>query len=338
MRYRLRWYGTLLTALFGVIGCGPATFVVGVAPGGQRLQATVVEDDGRPFSPRVAMIDVTGLIANADQSGLLSAGYNPVATLTEALDAAAADPKVKAVLLRINSPGGTVTASDIMYREVKRFRQRSGKPVVVLMMDVAASGGFYLACAGDHVVAYPTTITGSVGVVLQTLSVKPALERIGVRAEALVSGPNKAAGSPLETLDDGQRAVLQGLVDAFYADFVAVVRENRTEVSPESWSTVTDGRVFTGERAHELGLVDQVGDLRDAFAAAKEKAGLSSADLVLYHRPLEYVASPYSHAPLRTDPAGVGVGTQINLLQVNLDRALPGADAGAYYLWRPELP
>lgn len=324
----------MFLGLGGVPGCSPATFVVGVAPGGQRLTATAVERDGRLGSPKVVIIDVSGLIANAPQSGFLSAGLNPVASFAESLNAAASDPKVVAIIVRINSPGGTVTASDMMYRELNRFRERSGKPAVVLMMDVAASGGYYLACAGDHVIAYPTTITGSIGVIFQTLSIRPALDRIGVKAEALVSGPNKAAGSPLETLSDGQREVLQGLVDTFYADFVGVVRERRRDIGPDLWPMITDGRVFTGKRAYELGLVDQLGDVRDAFARAKALAGVGHADLYVYHRPLDYVATPYAQAPRGSaDPQ-----TQINLLQVNLDRALPAGTAGAYYLWRPELP
>lgn len=320
-------------------GCGPATFVVGVAPGGQRLQATPIQRDGQWGSRRIAVIDVTGMIVNADQGGLLSAGENPVARLTESLNLAAADERVAAVVLRLNTSGGTVTASDMMYREVQRFRKNTGKPVVMLMMDVAASGGYYLACAGDHVIAYPTTITGSIGVIFQTLSVKPALDRIGVRAEALVSGPNKAAGSPLENLEASQREILQGLVDTFYADFVTVVRANRPDVAPETWDIVTDGRVFTGKRAYELGLVDQLGDVHGALAKAKELAGLERADVVMFHRPLEYVASPYAESPAAG--ASGKIQTQINLLQVNLDRAFQigeGTDAGMYYLWRPALP
>ncbi|MEO0513709.1 MAG: signal peptide peptidase SppA [Planctomycetota bacterium] len=319
-------------------GCGPATFVVGVAPGGRSLVATPIERDGQLGSPHILILDVTGVIANADQGGLLSAGDNPVARLTEGLRLAANDDRVAAVVLRLNTPGGTVTASDMMYREVQRFKETTGKPVVAVMMDVAASGGYYLACAADHVVAYPSTVTGSIGVVFQTLSVKPALDRIGIQANALVSGPNKAAGSPLETLDDGQREILQGLVDRFYADFVAVVRDNRKSVDPDTWDLVTDGRVFTGRRAYELGLVDSLGDIHDGLEKAKQLANLQHADVFAVHRPLDYVSGPYSQAPT---PSTAQTQTQVNLLQINLDHALsfvPGTDAGMYYLWLPELP
>lgn len=325
----------LVWLLVGMVGCGPATFVVGVAPGGQRLTETAVQGDGQLGSAKVVIIDVNGMIANANQGGLLSTGDNPVSTLTEMLGAAAADSHVRGVILRINSPGGTVTASDMMYREVMRFKQRTGKPVVVMMMDVAASGGYYLSCAGDYVIAYPTTITGSIGVVLQTLSIKPALAKLGIQAEALVSGPNKAAGSPLETLSDEQKAVLQGLVDEFYTGFTTVVREARPAIPQERWAEVTDGRVFTGRQALELGLVDQVGELRDAFAQAKKLIGVTRADLWVYHRPLDYVGSVYSKAPTHVADGGV----EVNLLRLELNGGVPGLDspAGLYYLWRPDL-
>lgn len=333
----------LTLALLFATGCGPATFVVGVSPGGRSLVATPIERDGKLGSQHVMILDVTGVIANANQGGLLSAGDNPVARLAEGLRLAASDDRVAAVVLRLNTPGGTVTASDMMYREVQRFKKQTGKPVVAVMMDVAASGGYYLACAADHVVAYPSTVTGSIGVVFQTLSVKPALSRIGIEANALVSGPNKAAGSPLETLSDDQRAVLQNLVDRFYADFVAVVRENRKSIDPDTWDLVTDGRVFTGRRAYELGLVDSLGDIRDGLQKAKQLAGLDTADVFAIHRPLDFISGPYSQAPA-TPAASRQSGatqTQINFLQLNLNQAfsnVPGTDAGMYYLWLPELP
>ncbi len=326
--------------------CAPATFVVGLAPGGQQVMPTVVQRDGRMGSRRIAVIEVTGLIANAERGGLLSAGYNPVATLTEMLGAAGADERVAAVVLRLNTPGGTVTASDMMYREVVRFRALTGKPVVVSMMDLATSGGYYLACAADEVVAYPTTVTGSVGVVMQSFSVAGAMRKLGIESNALVSGPHKTAGSPFESLESEQRAILQGLVDGFYQRFVAVVRQARPGVAESDWAAVTDGRVFTGEQALALGLVDRLGDLREAITAAKRRAGVMHADVVVYHRPLEHVASAYASGPL--DPAAARTTTQLNLLQLNVDAAglvgghpgmggLQGARAGFYYVWRPGL-
>ncbi|HEX7008408.1 MAG TPA: signal peptide peptidase SppA [Phycisphaeraceae bacterium] len=314
-------------------GCGPLSFSVGPAPIDQRLTRTKVLSDGRWFSDRVAVIDVSGLLLSVEKPELLQPGENPLGSLHEKLAEAADDPRVKAVILRLNTPGGTVTASDAMHREVQRFRQTTGKPVVALMMDVAASGGYYLACAADRIVAYPTTVTGSIGVIVQTLSLQPALARIGVQAQAITSGPNKEAGSPLSTLTPEHRQVLQNLVDDFYARFVEVVRHARPQIPQEEFARVTDGRVMSGEAAAALGLVDRTGDIYDAFALAKQLAGIESADLVLYHRPLQYVASPYAVAPV---PAA---GTQVNLVQLNVGRLL-GFDTpvGVYYLWQPNLP
>jgi protease IV len=329
------WLGLLATLVLVVTGCGPVHFAVGVSPGDQALRSTVVSRDGHWSSDRVAVIDVTGMIFNAPRPGLIQRGENPVGELHEKLQAAAGDRRVKAVVLRLNTPGGGVTASDMMYRDIQQFREQTGKPVVALMMDVAASGGYYVACATDRIVTYPTSVVGSIGVIVQTISVKPALSKLGVQAEALTSGKNKDAGSPLSTLTDDHRRVLQGLVDDFYARFVNVVRQARPGIPEDQFDDLTDGRVLGGEQAAAAGLADEVGDLRDAHALAVELAGLDHADMVVYHRRLEYVGSPYAMGPNAPTTA-----TQINLMQLNLTGSLPGLDmpVGVYYLWRPDLP
>jgi len=323
-----------------VSGCGPLHFTVGASPGDQKLKPKVVSRDGHWFSGRVAVIDVSGLILNAPKPGLLQRGENPVSELHEKLREAANDRRVKAVVLRLNTPGGGVTASDAMYRDVLRFKEESGKPVVALMMDVTASGGYYVACAADRIVTYPTSVVGSIGVIVQTISIKPALTRIGVQTEALTSGKNKEAGSPLSTLTDDHRKVLQGLVDDYYARFTGIVRRTRPDIPSDRFADLTDGRVVSGERAAELGLADRVGDIYDAGELAAQLAGLDHADLVVYHRRLKYVGSPYALGP-GAPASGTGApGTQINLMQLNLSGSLPGFDApvGVYYLWRPDLP
>lgn len=326
-RFGLLWVAALL------VGCGPTTFVVGITPGDQRMTATVVEQAESRTRDRVAVIDVTGMILNARVPGLLSEGENPASLFHEQLRHAAKDDHTKAIVLRLNTPGGAVAASDMMYRDVLEFKRESGKPVVVVMMDVAASGGYYLACAGDHIIAYPSTVTASIGVIFQTISMQPALSSIGIQTEAITSGPNKDAGSPLSTLTDGHRAVYQEMVDTFYADFTEIVRKARPTVSEADFKEVTDGRVVTGRRAYGVGLVDQLGDLDDGFAKAKELAGLKDASLIRYHRPLNYVGSPYASAgdrPSRTS------GSQVNLLQLNVDGSFGETASGSfYYVWLP---
>ncbi len=323
--FLILWSSCLFTA------CGPLTITIGGPNRG--IDETVVDNPSGHGGNKVAIIDVSGILLNADQPGLLQAGENPVSLLHEQLQRAADDRKVKAVILRLNTPGGGVTASDIMYGEVKRFRARTGKPVVAMAMDVTASGGYYVACAADRIVAQPTAVVGSIGVIVQTVSIKPALQRWGIEAEAITSGPNKAAGSPLEVMTDEHRVVLRGLVDDFYARFVTVVKTARPNLDEQTLATVTDGRVMSGERALDAGLVDQLGDIHAAAAVARELAGIDRARLVVYHRPFDYAPSPYAAYPGATPG-----GTQINLAQLNLSGEALTLPAGFYYLWRPTLP
>lgn len=329
----------LLTLLcLALTACGPLTFTVGITPNAQRMTLSPVMRDGQMGSDRVAIIDVSGLLVNADAPGILDSRENPVATFQEALALAAADDRVRAVVLRMNTPGGAVTATDIMYRELLRFRRDTGKPVVTLMMDVTASGGYYLACGSDAIVAYPSTVTGSIGVIVQTVSVRDGLQRIGIHTDAIVSRPNKDIASPLATLSDEERAILQNIVDDMYDQFRTVVREGRPGIDDDQWERLTDGRIMTGRAAADAGLVDSVGDLRDALALAQKLAGIERADVVLLHRPLNYVASPYGTSPPGTHQPSAA-GTQINLMQLNLD-GVPGGAAfsmpmGFYYLWQP---
>ncbi len=332
----IRWSLPILVGTITTLtGCAPLTLTLGGSPADNALRPKMVERADTPTRDNIAVVDISGMIYNAQRPQLFGSGENPVALLHERLEAARRDTSVKAVILRINSPGGTVTASDAMYREVRRFRQRSGKPVVALLMDVAASGGYYVACGADHIVAYPTSVTGSIGVMVQTLSLQPALGRLGITAEAITTGSNKAAGSLFAKLEPEQRAVFQTLIDDFFARFIAVVRQARPNVDLEAHPQLTDGRIMSGSQALESGLVDELGDIADAATRARALAGTAHANLIIYHRPLDYVGSPYAAAP---GPSTAGVAlTQVNIAPISLpDTFGPGA-AGFYYLWATPL-
>ncbi len=321
----------IILCLLLVSGCSGVRFVIDAVPANDELTETVVLDDKAKGNAKIAQIEFTGLIADADRFGILAPGENPVSRFVESLKRAEKDTNVKAVVIRINSPGGTVTASDVLYQAVQQFKSSSHKPVVVSMADLAASGGYYLACAGDEIVAHPTTITGSIGVIIQTINVADGLRRIGVRADSITSGPNKAVGSPFEPMSPEHRQLLQGLVDEFYSGFVAIVKQNRPNLKAEDIAMITDGRIVSGRKALELGLVDRLGGLREAFEAAKERAGVTSAKLVKYHRQMEYVGSPYAYSP----GPGAAASSQVNLVQLNLANNPFGTTAGFYYLWDP---
>lgn len=290
----------LLAAMGLLVGCGPTSYLITPVPATQGLRERVVGREGLFALDKIAIVDVDGMMVNARESSLIGGqGENPVVMFKEKLDRTARDPAVKAVVLRINSPGGTVTASDIMYAELLAYKQRTGRPVVACMLDVAASGGYYLACGSDHIVAHPTTITGSIGVIMLLPNVSGTMQKIGMAVYAIKSGDLKDAGSPFRELDDQDRSLYQSMVGKMFARFQAVVRRGRAGLSAESLAIVADGRVVLGDEALQLGLVDELGTIGTAIAKAKSLAGLDGRPVLVvqYARPYEAVPNVYAAAP-----------------------------------------
>lgn len=333
-------------ALFAAAGCLPRRVTIDLQPEEPELEQTIVlADDGASrSSPKVAMIDVRGLINDGAAGGILPGGRarSPVDDLVARLDKAARDSDVKAVILRINSPGGTVAASETMYAEIRRFAERTSKPVVASMGEVAASGGYYISLAADEIIAQPSTTTGSIGVIVQTFNVSGGMSRIGISARSVTSGPNKALASPFEPENEPHYAILQRMVDDFYGQFRGLVAQRRPGISEQAMPMLTDGRVVTGAEAARLGLVDGTGGVREAFARARERAKLGPACLIKYHAGGDSPRTAYAlvDAPLPSAGAngwGAG-GTQINLMQMNLGLAGDEGHSGFYYLWVPPSP
>lgn len=315
-------------------GCLPSRVAIDLAPSDGRLAETQVMDaPGPDVSTKVALIDVTGLISHVASPGLFTGGSNAVDDLVAALRKAEGDPAVRAVVLRINSPGGTVTASDTVYNEVRRFRKRTGKPVVASEADVAASGGYYLALACDHIVAERSSITGSIGVLMQTFNFAQGMDRLGIKGRTVVSRPNKNIASPFEPPQEEHYAILQSLVDQMFEDFANLVRERRPSIDGTDFAHLTDGRVFTGRQALAAGLVDELGGVREAFDAARRLAGLDGARLVKYHADAATVRSAYATATL-PDPQSTHWP---NPLAMALEQITRGHPPAAYYLWSPGL-
>lgn len=323
--------------------CAPlsVTFTLG-ARDGRLKESTVIEDSAAWRPDKVALIDVHGVLIETPPGralGLIGGGPSPVDEFVARLKLAEDDPRVRAVVLRINSPGGSVTASDTMYRELRRFRETTGKPVVASLGEVAASGAYYLALGADEIVAQPTSITASIGVIVPTINVSEGLGRIGVVARSVKSGANKDLANPLEPMRDSHYAVLQSMVDEFYARFRALVVERRTDgaatpLDPSRLDELTDGRVVTGAAAVRAGLADREGGLRDAFARAKALAGITDANLIMYHDRLDMpprtpYAVPAAHAAA-ADPAPPNV----SLISIDLGAIGTKLSPGnAYYLW-----
>ncbi|WP_207640976.1 signal peptide peptidase SppA [Desulfofalx alkaliphila] len=227
----------------------------------------------------VGVIDITGTIVSGGSGG---SGFGQLQsgsqTIINQLQEAADDPSIKAVVLRVNSPGGTAVGSMEIGNQIKRLRQ-TGKPVVAYMAEVAASGGYWICCEADHIVANPSTMTGSIGVIMETVDLQGLYEKLGIDRNTFKSGPHKDMGSDARHLTDKEREIFQSMVDDIYQQFLDVVVEGR-KMEAEQVQELADGRLFTGRQAAELGLVDQLGDMQDAIDAAAQMAGIEQPDVV----------------------------------------------------------
>lgn len=279
---------------------------------------------------KILLIDLSGIITSEEERGPLGLGAreSPVARIEAELARAREDDDVRAVVLSINSPGGTVTASDIIYEQLMRFKAERSVPVLVQMLDLATSGGYYVALAGDEIVASPTTVTGSIGVLFTNISVAGLLDKLGVRDQSVASGRMKDIGSPLRTMTPEERAVLEGLIGDMQARFVSLVRARRPGLTPEMAAEMTDGRVFSADQALRGGLVDALDYLDGTIARARQRAGVSEATVIRYTRGDEYADGLYARSVL---PAAQV--TQVNVLPLAEPRLQPGPHF--LYLWAP---
>jgi protease-4 len=217
--------------------------------------------------PRVALVVVDGVITDSRE-------------IVDQLERAQRDPTVRAVVVRINSPGGGVAASQEIHGQLTKLRTAHGKPVVASMASVAASGGYYVASASDRIVANPGSITGSIGVLMQIPNVSGLLQKIGVRSVVIKSGEHKDLASPTRELTEGERRLLQEVLDDVHDQFIEAVMKGR-KLTREKVAGLADGRIFSGRQALALGLVDELGDLQDAIQRAGQLAGIPGRPRVL---------------------------------------------------------
>ena len=311
----------------GTSGCFVSLGNLAALRGERPLQETRLEGEGRA---KILLVDVSNVITDLPTKhafGLLEE-ESTVERVHAELKKAADDARVKAVVLRVNSPGGGVTASDDVYGEIVRFKKERKVPVVAALGDLAASGGYYVACAADRIVAHPTTVTGSIGVILMNLNLEGLLAKVGVRNETFKAGVHKDLLSPFRGATPEERRIVQTILDSLHARFVRVVRENRPRLDEARVAELTDGRIFDASQALGAGLVDEIGDLPAAIAAAEEAAGVTEARVVMYHRSDETRENIYS--------AAFGLPAQVNILPLDLG-AVAGGGARFMYLWAPGL-
>ena len=284
---------------------------------------------------KIAVITVEGTLTNEDPQTLLGKTMGPVAFLRKQLAKAKADEDVKAVIIEINSPGGTVSASDEMHHMIKQFKKDKDVPVVVFMKEVAASGGYYIAAGADRIVATHTTITGSIGVIMMMVDVSGAMDYLRIKMTPIKSGAWKDAGSPFRTMSEKEREYLQNIVNSFYNRFVGIVFDGRKMKGnwekPEDVEPIADGRIYTAEEAKENGLIDEIGYFEKAYDAAINLApGIGKARVVRYRQIQQ------STLPFMFNGATPGTG-DVNIMKIDAGDLASLPPSRFLYMWQPGI-
>lgn len=322
MRRRI---GRVLALVACALSGSSCVFVSGdfslMGPRTAPLEERVVSGEG---DAKILLIDISGPIHGSTETspiGLSSDESTPSRVQAE-LRLAAEDDDVRAVVLRIDSPGGGVGASDAVFQQVRRFADEREVPVVVQLLDLATSGGYYAALAGDEIIASPTTVTGSIGAVLVGVDLSGLLQMVGVRDRTLASGSHKDMGSPLRPMDAEEEEILRGVLASMRDRFLDLVQLRRPAVDAAARQHIADGRLLTAAQALDLGLVDRIGYLEEAIATAQQRAGVAEARVVLYRRKGEFAESIYSRSTAdRIRVSLVDLGGQAELRP------------GFHYLW-----
>lgn len=326
--------------MFGLIRTISALFCILLLSGCTLLRLSVGSSTEDPLKEitlkgtgkdKVLVIPIKGLLNDAPAKGILGERPSVVQEVVSRLEKAQKDDAVKALLLEINSPGGTVTTSDILYHEISVLKARTGKKVVAVFMDVAASGAYYLALAADSITAHPTGITGSVGVVMMMPKVPALMDKVGLAVEIAKSGSQKDIGSPFRPSTPQEVEIFQDLVDRLGRRFLQLVSARR-RVSPEALSQIASARIYTSEDALRLGLVDDIGYLDDALRTATALAGIPEDSRIVVYRRVKY-----KNDTLYNTALSEGHHVPASLLAVPFAGMFDGLalPPGPYYLWLP---
>ena len=309
----------LLTLL--VSGC--AFVNVPLIPPPSPLEEQVLEGDG---DRKILLLDISGVISEQEKSGGLMGRPSPsmVSTVREALQKAEKDRSMAGVILRIDSPGGTVTASDIIHHDISEFKKRTRLPVYACIMSTGTSGGYYVASAADMISAHPTAITGSIGVIMMKFNLEGLMGKIGVEEQTVKSGDKKDIMSPFRKATPDEVKLGQEIIDLLYGRFLDVVMARPgNSLTRDDLKKVADGRILTAGQALEARLIDRIGYLDDVITDLRKGVGDDKVKVVTYYRSGNYKGSIYAEA-----------GEKSGLMEMFGGMEMISS-SGYMYLWRP---
>jgi protease-4 len=317
----------LTLPLIGIIllaGCSPHFHLDFL---GQDRMGEAVLQDSRSKN-KILVLDITGIIQSSMETGLLSREGDLLSRTYYRLLRAADDPLVKGIVLRLDTPGGEVTASDIVYNEILKFRKKTGIPVVALAMGTAASGGYYIASACDYFMVHPSTITGSIGVISMFPNVSALMDKLGIDLTVIKSGTMKDSGSAFREMTEEDRRIFQEVIDELYQKFLdRVYSARKDKLSRVELEKLADGRIYTAGQALEAKLVDGIGYIDEALEKVKDLASISEAKVITY-----------TYYPKSKTNIYASVLKQPTLFDWSeLKQILPSLKSGFYYLWLPSM-
>jgi protease-4 len=318
------WPILLVVTVF--TGC--AIITIPLFPSERGLQERVLEGEG---TAKILLVDISAVISEKKRSKGLGLGTEAslVARIKEELQKAEKDESVKGIVVKINSPGGTVTATDTIYHELTEYKERTGARIVACVTGLAASGGYYVASAADEIIAHPTSVTGNIGVIALKFNVDQLFSKVGIQTETVKSADKKDMWSPFRPSTPEEKEIIQAVINTFHNRFVRVVHAGRRSLlSQEEIEELADGRIFTAEQALAAKLIDKIGYLNDAVKALKGSLDLTEAKVITYCRHGSYKGTIYSGLPQGSD-------TDINLIAVNGDLLSLIPEVQFMYLWRP---
>ena len=322
-------YITLMT-MFGVGlfsgGCVSVDLQSFVNP---ELEEQVLDSQGRWTRNKILIVDISGEIASGAQHNFPFLSDSSPEKIKAILNKAKKDSGIRAIILRIDSPGGEVTATDMIYHEIVGFKRRTGIPVIASIMGLGCSGAYYAACAADQIYAHPTSITGSIGIIARFPKLAELASKVGYEEEIFTTGELKAMGHPLRQMTPEVRQVLQGAIDDLFDRFLSVLMSSRkTYTTREDAKKVSDGRIFTAYQALDLGLVDEVTYLPDVIEKTKQSLGISEVKIITYSGGGNQDLNIYSKVLAQNQ-------TPINVVKFDLSSLVPRNRPGFYYLWLP---